>query len=310
MKSQNNIKEWQLGRYLVFIKYISFVKTFNLIHSLLCWLVNKVEIKTKPAILRVEISRKCEVNCLYCTEKKEDIFYPLDLYKKVIDELKEYLFLVSLYEIGEPLENKSIVEYIKYARSQKIGTIISTNLSVIRSDEFWRELVLSGLDRIIVSIDGISPEVYNIYRRKGDLILVLSNLEKILFYKRQLRSGLIIEWQMINFPWNVSEQKTAREYAKEIGCNSFRIIEEVTQVRTGYINSGYKRQKNCVLPYFTFNITAYNKVRSCTRIYNESMVIGDLNLNTLSEIWNGSEIRNIRSQSLIQSRAGCKTCCE
>ena len=118
----------------------------------------------------------------------------------LIDKLKRYIFLVSLYDIGEPLLNEKLIEYIQYAHSQNIGTIISTSLSVNKADDFWRDLVLPGLDYIIVAIDGISEVVYKQYRTQGDFNLVFANLRKLLGYRDALQSNLIIEWQMLDLP--------------------------------------------------------------------------------------------------------------
>ena len=64
------------------------------------------------------------------------------------------------------------------------------------------------------------------------------------------------------------------------------------------------------MPYFTFNVTAYNTVRPCTKIYNEPMIIGDLNINSFQDIWNSDAICEIRDKKKIKNRIGCKTCIE
>jgi hypothetical protein len=212
--------------------------------------------------------------------------------------------------VGEPLENENVIDYIRYAGANNIGTIISTNLSIQKTDEFWESLVLSGLDRIIIAIDGITAPVYNRYRTNGDLQLVLSNLDKILYYKKLHIVPMKIEWQMIDFPWNRHEQAPARAMALRLNCDEFRVIQEVTAVRNRYKAAGIKRNRNCILPYFTFNVTAYNTVRSCTKNYDDPMQVGDLNAHTVSEIWNGPEICRIRSPQLISHRPGCRTCLE
>jgi hypothetical protein len=310
MARPTRIKQWKFKRYLPFIKYSSFNKGTNLVIALFSWLAGKTIISSKPAFLRIEISRKCNVKCLYCSEIKENIFYPLDRFRCLINELKSYIYIVSLYEVGEPLENENVIDYIRYAGANNIGTIISTNLSIQKTDEFWESLVLSGLDRIIIAIDGITAPVYNRYRTNGDLQLVLSNLDKILYYKKLHIVPMKIEWQMIDFPWNRHEQAPARAMALRLNCDEFRVIQEVTAVRNRYKAAGIKRNRNCILPYFTFNVTAYNTVRSCTKNYDDPMQVGDLNAHTVSEIWNGPEICRIRSPQLISHRPGCRTCLE
>jgi MoaA/NifB/PqqE/SkfB family radical SAM enzyme len=298
------------ARYLSFVKYFSFKKTANFLKAIYAWIVGKEFINTKPSFLKVEISRKCSVNCLYCCDKREEVFYPFELYKNLINQLKNYLFLVSLYDIGEPLENENILSYIKYAKENRIGTIISSSLSIEKNDVFWKDLVNSGLDKIIVALDGVSENVYRKYRRNGELELVISNLNKILSYKKKYGSKLIIEWQMLNLPWNKEEQKLAKRLANQMGCNTFRLIKEANSQRLNYKKSNILRKKNCILPYLILIVTAYNKVRPCYKIYNEPMIIGDLDESSFEEIWNGNEIYRIRNNKKIQNRAGCRTCIE
>ena len=297
-------------RYLSFIKYLSIKKSMNFLKSIFFWIIGKEFISSKPSFLKVEISRYCTVNCLYCFDKREEVFYPFDLYKTLIDELKEYLFLVSLYDIGEPLQNIDVIDYIKYARSNKVGTIISSSLSIVKEDRFWELLVTSGLDKIIVAIDGISDDVYNKYRRNGNLELVLSNLSKILIYKKEHKSKLIVEWQMLDLSWNKHEQESAKKISTQMGCNNFRLIKESCTQRLNYKKLNKIRNTNCILPYVIYIVTAYNKIRPCYKIYNEPMIIGDMENSSFNEIWNGNQIREIRSHARIQKRNGCRTCIE
>jgi radical SAM protein with 4Fe4S-binding SPASM domain len=291
-------------------KYGNLKKFTNLGKAYLYYLKGSLKITTMPAFLKVEISRCCYVRCKYCFEEKAEIFYPFPLYKTLIDKLKYYLFEVSLYDIGEPLLNKNILDYIRYAHFNKIGTIISTSLSVKKPDEFWKNIILSGLDYLIVSIDGISEKVYNQYRTYGDLNLVLSNLMKLQEYRSKYKNNIFIEWQMIDLPWNKHEQKSAKSLSRELGCDSFRLIPEVTQKRIRYSKEILHRQRNCLLPFIIFIVNAYNQVRPCYKIYGGNLSIGDLNHSTFEEIWNGEEISQIRNKYSIRSREYCSTCRE
>jgi radical SAM protein with 4Fe4S-binding SPASM domain len=306
-KNEFKILNLNYSRYLGYLKYMTFPKMINLMKSLYYWKTEREIINTAPAFLRVEISRKCSIDCLYCFQTKEDIFFPLDNFKKLVDKFKKYLLVVSLYEIGEPLENKDIVKYIEYVKSNKIGTIISTNLSVERDDNFWEDLVNSGLDRIIVAIDGITSETYNKYRRNGDLKLVIQNLKKIIYYNKVNNKNLEIEWQMVDFDWNKSEQAKAETYAYKLGCDEFRLIPNAYRKRL-WKDRQEIRKTNCIHPYISLLVNAYNKVRPCPVVYNVDVEIGDLNKESVDQVWNGNEVRRIRNSKKIQHREGCKTC--
>lgn len=306
-KNEFKILNLNYSRYLGYLKYMTFSKLINLIKSLYYWKTEREVINTSPAFLRVEISRMCNMDCLYCNSKKENLFYPLDSFKKLVDKFKKYLFVVSLYEIGEPLENKEIVKYIEYAKSNNVGTIISTNLSVERDDRFWESLVNSGLDRMIVAIDGITSETYNKYRTKGNLKLVIQNLKKIIYFNKINKKSLEIEWQMIDFEWNKSEQAKAEKYAYKLGCEEFRLIPNAYRKRL-WKDRKETRTRNCIHPYISLLVNAYNKVRPCPVVYNVDVGIGDLNKETVDEVWNGNEVRRIRNSEKIQHREGCKTC--
>ena len=121
---------------------------------------------------------------------------------------------------------------------------------------------------------------------------------------------VVIEWQMIDLPWNKEEQETAKKIARDMGCDEFRLITEASRPRLKYRQQNYIRNHNCLLPYIIFIVTAYNKVRPCYKIYNEPMIIGDLDYHTFDEIWNSDEIATIRDKKRIRDRIGCRTCRE
>jgi MoaA/NifB/PqqE/SkfB family radical SAM enzyme len=303
------ISYWQrhLGN---LIRYGTLRKYTNLAQAYLAYLVGRVRISSRPAFLRVEICRYCEVNCLYCYPAKAQLLYPLEAYQRLIDQFKDTIFSVSLYDIGEPLHNPQVLDYIRYAHQNRVGTVLSSSLSLWQEDGFWKDLAYSGLDYLIVAIDGVTAAVYNQYRRKGNLDLVLDNLKKLLGYRDESGARMVVEWQMIDFPWNRSEQKQAAAMAYQMGCDRFRIIAEATQPRKAYDKEDSYRTRNCLLPYILFFVTANNEVRLCYKIYHHDMSIGNLSNDTYAGIWNGREIARVRDRKQIGQRPGCQKCRE
>src|SRR5690606_23911827 len=95
-----------------------------------------------------------------------------DFFKKTIDQLYKKTFYLTFYFQGEPFINPDFLEMVKYANDKKIYTATSTNAHFL-NDENAKRTVESGLDRLIISIDGTTQEVYENYRRGGKLEKVL-----------------------------------------------------------------------------------------------------------------------------------------
>jgi MoaA/NifB/PqqE/SkfB family radical SAM enzyme len=306
----NLFKVGQYKRYYGYYRYGTLSKHVNLAKAVFSWLAEKEVIATKPAILKVEISRACGLTCPFCLAVKEDgVFFPFTEYKKLVDQLKNYIYLVSLYDIGEPLENEKVCDYISYASQNNIGSTISTHLSIVKTNEFWEKLVTSGLHTLIVAIDGTTGDIYNRYRKGGDFELVMANLKKILHYKKLHKSKVIIEWQMISFSWNQHQLKEAGQLAKELGCDVFRVIPDCS-VRKKYKKENEIRQRNCILPYLIFVVDAYNRIRPCYKFYKVPNFIGDYSNGGLEGNWNNDQIQVIRCSKKIASREPCNTCIE
>ena len=107
-------------------------------------------------------------------------------FKKIIDQIGPYLYSLHLYNWGEPLLNEELVDMIRYAKKFKIMVQVSTNLSIL-DENLARGLIESGLDHLIVSVDGITNESYSMYRVGGDLQKV-SNIKTITAIKMKLNS--------------------------------------------------------------------------------------------------------------------------
>ena len=120
----------------------------------------------------------CQLKCPFCgTGERRPSMLKFDGFKKIIDEIGKTCINLELYNWGEPFLNKDVLEMVSYA-SNKYGTYvrISSNLNV-RNDELNRDLVLSGLNTLTISLDGASQETYEKYRVAGSFDKVIENFE-------------------------------------------------------------------------------------------------------------------------------------
>ena len=120
-------------------------------------------------------------------------------FKQLIDEVAPYLYEIDFNNWGEPFLNKDLPKMIKYAHDNNIRTSVNTNLSLVLSEETAEGVVKSGLDQLYCSIDGITQEVYEKYRVRGNLEMIKNNIKLIDKKKKELGSKTPkIVWQFLS----------------------------------------------------------------------------------------------------------------
>jgi MoaA/NifB/PqqE/SkfB family radical SAM enzyme len=130
----------------------------------------------------------------------------------LLEELGEYLFLITFYNWGEPLLNKNLPSFIQKAKVYEIYTEIHTNLSLPLSDAFIDSLLASGTDNIEASIDGLTQESYEKYRRGGNVELAKSNIVRLARARDRLGLKTNIIWNFLGFSFNEHDIPAALQF--------------------------------------------------------------------------------------------------
>ncbi len=142
----------------------------------------------KPFAISVEPGTACTLHCPECPTGAGVLNRPqgslsLSLYEKLLAELSPELSVINLFLQGEPLMHFDFLKLVKMASNRNIYVITSTNGQVF-SEQFAIELVESGLSEIYFSLDGVTQQTYEKYRKGGDIekvknaIRVLSKAKK------------------------------------------------------------------------------------------------------------------------------------
>jgi len=193
---------------------------------------NRSEIAERmPEILWIEPTVLCNLRCPGCglgliAASRKRRTMPFETYKSVLDQLGPGLRLLFFYDYGESFLHPRAVEMLRYARSVNETMLIhcSTNGIPLRDERKQREVIETGVDELLFSVDGGSQEVYERYRVGGDFEAVLSVMESMVRLRDSL--GLRrprIMWRYILFRWNDSDEEMdrARQLAKDIGVGDF-----------------------------------------------------------------------------------------
>jgi MoaA/NifB/PqqE/SkfB family radical SAM enzyme len=231
-----------------------------------------------PVSAIIEPTSFCNLHCPACPtgmrlDLRPSISIKEDLFKAAIDEIGDYIFQLNMYNWGEPLLHKQTPEMIRYAKDKKISIMLSTNLSIKLTDDYIERLVRSGLDTMIVSLDGMTEETYTKYRRNGNLALVRENVMRIHQTKQRLGSQTPeVIWQFLVFRHNEHEIDAVREQYKLWGADTLSIIGAempLEEYRDG-LEPSTMPQYNIYHPdnpHFRAAAESVNSTRSCTWLY-------------------------------------------
>lgn len=200
-----------------------------------------MRVRHLPTFVSVEPANFCQLHCPECPvgiasspnrpiasgvpEKSADFWGALspnrlmtmELFHRILDDVKEHAHTMQFYFQGEPLLNKQLPEMITRAHQAGLYTIVSTNAQALTS-LIAQRLVKSGLSRIIVSIDGFSEESYVAYRVGGSLHRALEGLQHLHEAKVQYGSSIRIELQVLRLRTNEHEWSWIKKHYKKLGA--------------------------------------------------------------------------------------------
>lgn len=286
-----------------------------------------------PVSVSFEPTTSCNLRCPECPSGLRAFTRPTGMlqknfFRKTIDEIhKELLYLIFYFQ-GEPYLNPEFLEMVKYASSKKIYTATSTNAHYL-TDENARRTVESGLDRLIISIDGTTQDVYKQYRVGGNINKVLEGAKNIVKWKKELNSKTpFIFFQFLVVKHNEHQVEEIKQLAKEIGVDEVRF-------KTAQVYD-YETDPNNLIPSidkysrYTKNddgtYTAKNKLANrCWKMQHANVItwdglvvpccfdkdalhrLGNLQTQSFKQIWQNDNYKQFRRE-LMTSRKNIDIC--
>jgi radical SAM protein with 4Fe4S-binding SPASM domain len=300
-------------------------------------LIGNVNHKGLPISISFEPTTSCNLRCPECPSGLRSFTRPTgmleeDLFKKTIDELYKTLVYLIFYFQGEPFLNPKFLDLVAYASSKGIYTATSTNAHYL-NDSNARKTVESGLDRLIISIDGTTQETYEAYRIGGSLEKVIEGTRNVVRWKKELNSSTPhIIFQFLVVKPNQHQIEDVKRLAKEIGVDEVGLktaqiydheygsplltdIEEYSRykknsdgtfsIKNKLVDSCWKMWHSCV-------ITWDGLVVPCCFDKDAHYKLGNVKEESFKDLWRGDKYNLFRA-SLLRSRDEiemCKNCTE
>jgi len=290
-----------------------------------------------PISISIEPTTSCNLRCPECPSGLRSFTRPTGmmeprLFQKVIDELSPTLSYLIFYFQGEPYLHPDILSMVKYASDKKIYTATSTNAHFL-NDSAAKKTIESGLDRLIISIDGTDQDTYESYRVGGKLSKVIEGTQNIIRWKKELKSKTPhVIFQFLVVRPNESQIQDVYKLAEELGVDEVALkTAQIYDYKNGSdlipLNQKYSRYKaksdgtykiknellnHCWKMWHSCVITWDGKVVPCCFDKDAHFVLGDLSKQSFTEIWRHQKYRSFR-HSLLKSRDEieiCKNCTE
>lgn len=181
-----------------------------------------------PWSLSVEPTTTCNLSCPECPSGLNKFSRPtgqmtFENFKTIINKQHKWLLWLILYFQGEPFLNTHFFEFVRYARKKNIFTTTSTNGHYL-SPTLAKKTIDSGLDQLIISLDGLDTETYKKYRIGGNFDKVMNGIKNLVAAKKEAGVShpyLIV--QFIVFKSNEHQLKEVKRLKKELGVDKVEL---------------------------------------------------------------------------------------
>ena len=281
-----------------------------------------------PIIVSVDLWNECNENCVFCrgsdgkiydlNSSKKDSFIPkikLDVkyFKQVVDAFKRDLLMIIPYVNGEPLMHKDIYEAIGYANKNRLLTLIASNGILLNSNNSDK-LIDAGLDFLKVHISGFTNPVHKIQHRKGDVNLILKNLETFNKKKYEKKSNTLVMLDYILYNHNKHEVDLAKKFADNLGIlfnvrpGNPKFMEDSENVQN---TVSFNFRKACDWPWKALTIDCNRNINPCCEysVFSNKTPYEQIEDSTdLKQLWTGQNVVNFRKEHAKNGRVNLEVC--
>jgi len=263
-----------------------------------------------PHIVDVELTNRCNLRCKMCptgtgehTRRCGFMGYPT--FSKLVMECAKHQTPIRLVRWGEPMLHPDCFRFIRFAKSQGLAVHMNTN-GTLMDDEVVREILLSRLDSIKFSFQGVDSEGYEQWRQGGNFVSLCGWI-KHLYVQRNRTRGRHPHIQV----------GTTVTSETDLAIDAFRksmekVSDLVTIGKTEEIIRPQERTNptapTCPEVFGRLSVNWDGTVTACCRDFNNLMMLGSLRSETLTEMWNGAQLQHIRKCLLNNTHSTLPLC--
>jgi radical SAM protein with 4Fe4S-binding SPASM domain len=258
-----------------------------------------------PKRIEIELVSDCNLKCTYCPRHYvNDLtgYIDISLFKKIIDEIREYKPILVLHRRGESMMHPNFNEMLDYLGDSFSEVQMATNATLLSEEKY--ESIVNNLSFLSFSLD--TKNSFNKTRlpAKYDVIE-----KKILNFLKFNNNRIDTQVSMVNVGQPLDEIEEFKDFWKD-KVNSVRIYEAHSlDGEFGSLSNPRKIRKPCIMPSYQMTIYSNGQVARCNHDWADGKM-GDLNFNSISEVFNNTKYINLRKQhqTLCLTDEVCSKC--
>lgn len=264
-----------------------------------------------PLQLDFELNSMCNFRCSFCVHgytKVPKKILPFETFKRVIDEAADYgLCSIKMNYINEPLLQKDIPEFIKYAKSKGVLNIYFASNGLLLNEEMGRRLIDAGLSKIMISLDAITPETFKIMRNSTRYEKVVENIHNFL----DLRERMGVSWPMVRVNFlktklNAHEAEAFIDLWADVadaigfqnqvglpGIDDDLLPDNGVSIDLGMLHNK-KKEFKCSFPFKLMVVDCDGNILPCCTFSGRELAMSNINDTTIKEAWESAKMRELK----------------
>ncbi|MDR2439555.1 MAG: radical SAM protein [Planctomycetaceae bacterium] len=293
-------------------------------------LLGEVAPLNQPYVLLIDPCNRCNFRCKFCPTGNHQLIkstgrfqgiLDFDLFKKIIDDLKEFdepIRVLRLYKEGEPLLNKNFSHMVKYAKqSGLVKKIDTTTNGSLLNPELNRKIIDAGLGQINISVNGVNTDqIYYYTGVRIDFDKYVANIRDL--YEN--RGNCEISIKAIKENLTDEEQK---QFFDIFGDISNRIVLENLSpawpqfqfhedIKMEFCCGNYGQEiiprQICPYIFYIMVINTSGKVSTCVGDWPNRLIMGNIKTQSVKDVWLGRVLNDLRINHLKGHRSDCTFC--
>lgn len=274
----------------------NFLKNRFLLNRDYC--MGKAFLKAYPVEITVELTNKCNLNCIFCPHSKmrrAQGFMDFSLFKNIIDEVAGFAECIDLDLMGESTMHPNIIEMIQYCK--KAGLKVTLNSNMVKVDQkLGKSLIDSGLDMLVMSIDSVHKETYEKLRRGASFDETKHNVHTLLSLDSKDLYRVV---QMVYITHNKAEAGQFIRHWRNSNANFVRIqpyqnVDKQNLQLNALPARRRSKRRPCIHPWKKIAVCWDGTAVICCNDYDKFKVVGDVKKESVLDIWNGQGMQGIR----------------